>query len=43
MEESVTFDVDEVEPGVLHLEMRDDMEGWTAHKILDLHDKLWVG
>ncbi len=29
--ESVTFDVEEVEPGVLHIEMRDDMEGWTLH------------
>ncbi len=43
LEESVTFDVSEVEPGVLHVEMRDDMEGWTAHEILDLPDRLWVG
>ncbi|KAF8875947.1 hypothetical protein CPB85DRAFT_539162 [Mucidula mucida] len=43
VEESVTFDVDEVEPGVLHVQMRDDVEGWTAPEILDLPDKLSVG
>ncbi|KAF9027628.1 hypothetical protein BDZ89DRAFT_797420 [Hymenopellis radicata] len=43
VEESVTFDVFEVKPGLLHIEMRDDMEGWTAGEILDLPEYLWVG
>ncbi|KAF9017686.1 hypothetical protein BDZ89DRAFT_1074622 [Hymenopellis radicata] len=43
VEESVTFDVFEHSPGVLHVEIRDDFEGWTAREILELPGRLWVG
>ncbi|KAF9017688.1 hypothetical protein BDZ89DRAFT_1074624 [Hymenopellis radicata] len=43
VEESVVFDVFELSPGVLHVEIRDDFEGWTAREILGLPGRLWVG